>query len=178
MFNNKWKTFDGKNVNLSTIDHQHLSNCFWYAKIIKGSTEDDLHHISAELTRRFNSELLPYRPNIAFEAEISELIKIGCIQCTENSAFRTIVYKGKIVGEIWSKIIIQPVRSVSIDKVFEISSLPKIICTINKHGTIRNYYRLGDVDSYNDKHSACSWTIKELTQKVQLSGDTIKSMEW
>ena len=30
----EWFTFQGKKVTLQTIDHQHLSNCYWYLRVI------------------------------------------------------------------------------------------------------------------------------------------------
>lgn len=98
-----WKTFRGKNVSFDTVDHQHLSNCYWFAKIIFGYEETNSHLIEIDevLAERFNGQLLPYRPHVDFEMEINELNKKGFLRYDNNNPNRIIIHNGKYeIGEI------------------------------------------------------------------------------
>ena len=98
-----WKTFQGKTASFNTIDHQHLSNCYWFAKIIFGYEETDLHliEISNKLEERFNGQLLPYRPHVNFKMEIDELNKKGFLRYDNNNSNRIIIHNGNYeIGEI------------------------------------------------------------------------------
>jgi len=54
-----WKTFKGKSVTGDTIDHQHLSNVYWFGLILC-NTE---HLWALDILReRFNGQLLPIVP--------------------------------------------------------------------------------------------------------------------
>lgn len=108
----KWTTFQGRKVSLGTIDQQHLSNCYWFGRIIHGLKKDDEHLklIVKELAIRFNGQLLPYRPHVEFEQEIAYLESIGCLRSRVNLNFASssewyghvtdIVFEGEVVGEI------------------------------------------------------------------------------
>lgn len=93
----KWYNFKGKLVDSSKIDHQHLSNMFWYNLIIINNPEvrDKMEEVIAE---RFNGQLLPYRPHVDFKKEIDYLIRSGF--CVPTDFGCIIRYKGIDVGEI------------------------------------------------------------------------------
>ncbi len=102
-----WRTFQGKDVTPETIDHQHLSNVYWFGVIVC-STE---HSWVLEILReRFNGQLLPYRPHVSFTAEIQHLYRHGHL-IWENYKSGDLVQRGKImwndkeVGEV-----IQPLK--------------------------------------------------------------------
>lgn len=93
-----WVTFKGKKVSIDTIDHQHLSNCYWFGKIVGNLSDEDLKDFISESKERFNGQLLPYRPHVDFKFEINELKKQGALEVEGN---RTVIYfKGSEVGEI------------------------------------------------------------------------------
>lgn len=77
-----WITFKGKKVSFETIDHQHMSNCYWFGRIVGGLSSDQghLHEIKHMLAERFNGQILPYRPHIEFESEIDYLKEHGHIK--------------------------------------------------------------------------------------------------
>lgn len=92
-----WRTFEGRLVDLNSIDHQHLSNIYYYLNFTDPRHyEDDIReHINNELKRRFNSRLLPYRPKWRFTHEIN-CLRLNCMLLPNNQ----IVYKGTLLGEL------------------------------------------------------------------------------
>jgi hypothetical protein len=78
----KWQTFKGKTCTFETIDHQHMSNCYWFSRIVGGlaSNHSHLQEIKHMLEERFNGQLLPYRPHVQFEYEIDYLKDHGHIK--------------------------------------------------------------------------------------------------
>lgn len=95
----KWSTFNGKSVDLKTIDHQHLSNTYWHCKIIQNASDESLVHFVNVAKERFNGQLLPYRPHVDFKDEIDYLYSNHLIRWV-NEKKRIIVYKGEEIGEI------------------------------------------------------------------------------
>ena len=95
----KWRTFDGKTVTAFDVDHQHLSNVFWYWKIIVGASERELTEIKAYLKFRFNGQVLPYRPHTCFKAEMETLSERGML-VKKTSYSYDIIFEEEIVGEI------------------------------------------------------------------------------
>ena len=98
MAQTEWRTFRNKKVSLDTIDHQHLSNCYWYLKIIHNEKEADLANLVETAKERFNGQLLPYRPHVDFLYEIKELKKLDCL--VDEGGRTVIYYNGREVGEI------------------------------------------------------------------------------
>lgn len=98
-----WTTFQGKSVSFDTIDHQHLSNCYWFARVIWNVPETDLHllHIENKLAERFNGQLLPYRPHRDFGFEINELKRKRYLSHDNQNPNRIIIHNGNYeIGEI------------------------------------------------------------------------------
>ena len=93
----KWKTFDGREVTLQTIDHQHISNVYWFCKIFYGCSDIVLSEVLFEISDRFKGIVLPYHPHPSFTAEHDLLRLKGLV-----NEKREIVYKGEIVGSIIS----------------------------------------------------------------------------
>lgn len=93
-----WITFDGRQVNDKTIDHQHLSNVYWYLKVFWGMQDFQLWQILEEIQIRYGGTVLPYRPHPRFIQEHVCLHKKGMIDKDGN-----IIFKGEIIGSIISK---------------------------------------------------------------------------
>ena len=98
----RWKTWNGKLKLIGEIDHQHLSNIYWFHLIMW-----DKKYIWAleEIKSRFNGQLLPYKPHIDFKDEINWLESHGMITWNETTEFEfvrsgIIKYKGTNIGEI------------------------------------------------------------------------------
>lgn len=89
-------TFDNKKVPLSEITHQHLSNIYWFTKIING------YNYSATLItidEKYDGVILPYKPEPRFRLEIEELDKRGFLRWRDNESKADIIYNGDVVGE-------------------------------------------------------------------------------
>ena len=99
-----WVTFDGKEAKLSTVDHQHLSNCYWFAKIFAPGRDEGrffMEKCKKAAYERFNGHLLPYRPHLAFVQEIRELEERDMLRnFPDNPHFKSIVLDGEVIGEI------------------------------------------------------------------------------
>ena len=101
-FPDSWLTFKGKKISISTIDHQHLSNCYWYLLVCQGlpKTHRMFKGIREALADRFNGQLLPYRPHVEFDYEIDTLDRMGFLLITSNPRRTIIVFENEVVGEI------------------------------------------------------------------------------
>ncbi len=64
-------TFEGHKLDVSKIDQQHLSNIVHYSRFVDLKPADA--EVYAELKKRFNDVVLPYRPLLRFKAEIETL---------------------------------------------------------------------------------------------------------
>ena len=99
-----WQTFQGKIVKVEEMDHQHLSNIYHYMMY---HMQEEHAWIIAELDKRFNGQLLDYRPHVSFEQEIVQLKKMGMLkpEVRMGNMYVTGIFdvvSGKIIGEIRS----------------------------------------------------------------------------
>ena len=96
-----WTTHNKKQIKLDEMDHQHLSNIYWYNKIVlgydpknkadnKSMERQDL--IFEQINGRFNGEILPYKPLLAFQFEIEMLEKNGWLRWNEDKTRAEIVF--------------------------------------------------------------------------------------
>ena len=107
-FESKWSTFKGKVTTFNTIDHQHLSNIYWYYRIVIREPLDSgfLIFVCRVLNERFNGQILEYRPHIECDSEITYLENSGALVWddeTETSGkiyFNGIKEIGRIVKPI------------------------------------------------------------------------------
>ena len=59
-----WQTVLGERIELSKIDHQHLSNILWFNEVLNGYTQtcSIQNELEEELKRRFNGIRLAWKP--------------------------------------------------------------------------------------------------------------------
>jgi hypothetical protein len=95
----EWRTFDGRTVSFKTVDHQHLSNTYWFMKIYWESVDAQLWQILEEIQNRFEGVVLPYRPRADFYGEIAFLKRKGMI-----GPHAKIFWNGEEIGEILPQI--------------------------------------------------------------------------
>lgn len=99
----KQHSFNGVVYTHDNMTHQHLSNCVWHFRIWKNSPDSQLSHFFATLRRRFNGELLPFRPVLTFEAEIKALHDYDMVEPVDE--YRSnIRWRGDIIGEMFNSI--------------------------------------------------------------------------
>lgn len=97
-----WMTFEGQIHKLSEIDHQHLTNIYywthylhpeWYADTVK-------YRIKITIDQRFDGELLDYKPLRRFKDEM-KLLELRGWLCEDDEYFRTnVIINGKMVGYV------------------------------------------------------------------------------
>lgn len=92
--NDTWTDFRGRKKLLSEIDHQHLSNIYWFHRIVFGMNMDWVLEISKE---RFNGQLLSYRPHVDFFQEYEYLKRHDHLRWTPTET--EVWFKGVKVGE-------------------------------------------------------------------------------
>ena len=95
-----WTTFEGVEKSISEIDHQHLSNIYYFMKYVNPSFYDKEVNmlIGMEIDGRFDGKLLPWRPLKRFRGEIEFLRCKRWILRHGNKSL--IVINGKIIGEV------------------------------------------------------------------------------
>lgn len=97
-----WRTFNGRSVKPSEMDHQHLSNVYWFHILFC----DALHKWALdEINARFNGQLLDYRPHPLFSYEFQMLQSRNMLRWEPTKAndihqYAQIVHNGKVIGEI------------------------------------------------------------------------------
>ncbi len=102
VFEPVWQTFEGDRKKISEIDHQHLSNIYYYMKhILPGAYKDSVvKSITDELARRFDDILLPYRPLRRFKQEMDILQKKGWLWPKPSGIGHNVIINGEWVGEV------------------------------------------------------------------------------
>lgn len=98
-----WTTFRGTTLEIGTIDHQHLSNIYWYHKLVH-----NIEHVWVldEIRNRFNGQLMPYSPHIDFTPEIHQLEALHILHWHPTShgeaiTVGSLIYNGQTIGTIW-----------------------------------------------------------------------------
>ena len=98
-----WTTFNKRTILPQHLDHQHLSNIYWYHKLVF-----DIEHVWAlDLIRgQFNGQLLPYSPHVDFTPEIQALEQKGILHWHPTSTGEAItvgslIHNGQTIGTIW-----------------------------------------------------------------------------
>lgn len=96
----QYKTFHGVTVSSEEIDHQHLSNIIWYWTVVQSSPMIAMIDELDLLKRRFNGQLLPYRPHIVRQ-ELNFLRNHGMLHKDPNNFLRIIIFSEDVeIGEI------------------------------------------------------------------------------
>lgn len=90
-----WTTFEDKVVTMEEIDHQHLSNIYYYTHhIVPAFYNNEIRKdIKRWLVKRFAGVILPYRPVPEFQFEKSHLKRMGYLQPNND-----IVVAGEKIG--------------------------------------------------------------------------------
>lgn len=97
-----WTTFDGKKIPVREMEHSHLSNLYWFFRIIHNTTKQ---WALDEIKKRFNGQLLPYSPHLGNVDEISFLEINGLLKWRTHTKqdiaeYGDIILFGKKIGEI------------------------------------------------------------------------------
>lgn len=100
MFTYNWRTFDNRLITLSTTTHQHISNLYWFHKIIFNHTETELEKFMSVIQEKHEGVLLPYRPCLRFFPEINFLINKGLLKLIEFNNHYEINFNNVVVGYI------------------------------------------------------------------------------
>lgn len=95
----KYSTFEGKSVDVNKVDHQHLSNIYWFQKIFNNTTLSKL--LMERFDKEFDGVILPYRPHPKFKQEIDRLEYMGLLSWKEIDGRKCadIIWDGHVVGE-------------------------------------------------------------------------------
>jgi hypothetical protein len=103
-----YTTFSGERKDFNKIDHQHLSNIYWFNKIINERDDWFLNPILKRFENEFNGEILPYRPHPDFKQEIDWLEELGYLNWQDKEKTTAkITFEGKEVGEYKSKLFVR-----------------------------------------------------------------------
>lgn len=94
----EYTNYKGEKKPLNQIDHQHLSNIYWYNKIVFNRDDHYLKFILDQINSRFDSKILPYVPQWQFQAEIEYLDKMGFLNWNKDKTEADVIYQGHVVG--------------------------------------------------------------------------------
>lgn len=77
-----WVTYDNRIVKMEEMNHQHMSNIYYYINtIVPGFYNNEIReYINEWLVKRFAGVILPYRPVPKFRFEKVYLSKMGYTQ--------------------------------------------------------------------------------------------------
>jgi hypothetical protein len=92
-----WGTWDGRSLTLGELEHQHLSNIYWFNVVMHNRVYTFAIN---ELEKRFNGILLAYRPDIRFDHEITKLEKKGLLVWNRDKSHGHVVLNGNVIGEV------------------------------------------------------------------------------
>ena len=93
-----YRNYKGQTLDFKNLTQEHLSNIYWYNTICSELGYTTLQFILDEINDRFNGELLPYRPQWEFRAEINYLEKTGKFIWNEDRTKADIFHLGQKVG--------------------------------------------------------------------------------
>lgn len=93
-----YTNYKGETKNFLTIDHQHLSNIYWFNRVCNGVSELRLKFITDEIDKRFDGVMLPYNPQCGFKQEIECLEKSGRFIWNSEKTRADIVEYGMVIG--------------------------------------------------------------------------------
>lgn len=94
-----WTTFQGRKVKVSEMDHQHLSNIYWYYRVILGPAYRELFESVLDICGvRFNGQVLPYRPHVEFKEERQYLEEHTMIIRDQETQDELVVFNDYIIG--------------------------------------------------------------------------------
>ena len=95
-------TFSGEKKLFDEIDHQHLSNIYWYSLIIRELSESGILKIKNRLEEVYGG-ILPYHPHPDFQQEIDDLELLGCLIWDLDKTCADIFFNESKVGEFYTK---------------------------------------------------------------------------
>jgi len=97
-----WGTWDGRKLSIGELEHQHLSNIYWFNIILHNRV---YLFVKNELEKRFDGVLLAYRPDVRFDPEIKGLEKKGLLVWNLEKTYGHIVmHDGNVIGEVKNEI--------------------------------------------------------------------------
>lgn len=98
----KWTTYEGVVKEISSIDHQHLSNIIYFMNYVNPGfySEEIKLRMRIELDKRFNNILLSWKPKKEFLNEISFLQQKGWLFKKEKDDGYNIIINNEWVGEL------------------------------------------------------------------------------
>ena len=100
-----WTTHNKKQIKLDEMDHQHLSNIYWYNILVLGYDPNNRADnksierqslIFEQIDGRFNGEILSYKPLWSFKFEIQMLEKNGWVHWNKDKTHAEIKFNGSI----------------------------------------------------------------------------------
>lgn len=98
-----WTTFNKREIPVAELDHQHLSNIYWF-HILKW--KERLNWIVDEIRQRFNGQVLQYKPHTEYSHEMDFLENSGYLSWRNSNPgdqirIGEIIFEGNIIGTIW-----------------------------------------------------------------------------
>lgn len=112
-----YTSFNGKKTNLDEMEHQHLSNIYWFNRILNNVQPHRLSFVTNIIDSKFAGEILPYKPHPDFSGEVDRLDQLGLFKWDADRTEAEIWYEGKKVGYFKTK---QHERDEKINQILEV----------------------------------------------------------
>lgn len=92
-----WRTFENKTVRMEEMEHQHMSNIYFFINYIVPELYGDATRLELMewINLRFAGMILPYQPRIDFKFEIDYLREKGYLRRDNH-----IVVNNRIIGKL------------------------------------------------------------------------------
>lgn len=94
----EYTNYKGEKKSLVELDHQHLSNIYWFNRVVWNRDDNYIQLVLEQIESRFEGKILPYVPQWQFKQEIAILEKLNAFNWNQEHTEADVIYDGHIVG--------------------------------------------------------------------------------
>ena len=92
----KWRTADGRDIDLLELTHQHASNIIWFYRLLFDTEHRVIHNL---INTKFNGVILDFKP-LPIPNELRDLYNNGNITSNGHIVMRVGLNKTAFVGSV------------------------------------------------------------------------------
>jgi hypothetical protein len=97
----KWRSYDGKQLYIHEMTHEHISSLYYFMKYVsKHPNELVTNEINRVITEKYSGVVLPYYPHSGVIGEAERLYEKGLLKYDKENHKFNIVDNGEWIGEM------------------------------------------------------------------------------